>query len=705
MRRLLFLLVTLTGLLTAEHAQAQPAEPSPEQLRTLAELLRNPAIQSWLQAQAEGARAGTERAAATPGGEPSNIQQAIGARLDVMRAFLHELLTAAPTLPNEFRRAWTTLAVELQKRGPLDILVLLAVFAALGFGLEWLFWLITRGFRLRMIARPLGTVDDRLRAIWTRFVYGMGVLLAYAVGSVGAFLVFDWPPLLKQVVVAYLLVFLIVRLTLVLGRIFLAPGAERFRVVPMATATARFWFIWSPILVGYYFFVKVSLDLLATLGVDRAAGYLVGMICGIVLLGLTLFVVWRCPTWDGSERESHEHRLGSWLLSLYLVVVWLLLFTGSVTPFYVGIIMLLLPIAIGVNHRAVNHLLRPTESGESADAVPSLATVSLERGLRAALLIGATVLIAWILDLDLGALTAGDTLATRLLHGALHAIVIVLLADCAWHVLKALIDRKLEDTHKLDQTNSREVARGNRLRTLLPVLRNGIFIVLFAMATMMALSELGVAIGPLIAGAGVVGVAIGFGAQTLVRDVISGVFYFIDDAFRVGEYIQSANYKGTVESFSLRSVKLRHHRGPLYTIPFGVLGAVQNMSRDWVIDKLTLGVTYDTDIDLVKKLVKDVGRELLEDPELQPHIIETLKMQGIDEFGDFAVKIRLKLTTVPGDQQFIIHRRANMLIKSAFDANGIKFAYPTVQLAGGEQAAAAVAQQGLDLVKPRSPTA
>ena len=102
----------------------------------------------------------------------------------------------------------------------------------------------------------------------------------------------------------------------------------------------------------------------------------------------------------------------------------------------------------------------------------------------------------------------------------------------------------------------------------------------------MALSALGVEIGPLIAGAGVVGVAIGFGAQTLVKDIIAGMFYLLDDAFRVGEYIQSGNYKGTVESFSLRSVKLRHHRGPLYTVPFGVLGAVQNMSRDWVIDKI-----------------------------------------------------------------------------------------------------------------------
>ena len=124
-----------------------------------------------------------------------------------------------------------------------------------------------------------------------------------------------------------------------------------------------------------------------------------------------------------------------------------------------------------------------------------------------------------------------------------------------------------------------------------------LFVVLAATAILMALSALGVQIAPLIAGAGVVGVAIGFGSQTLVKDIISGMFYLLDDAFRVGEYIVSGNYRGTVEGFSLRSIKLRHHRGPVFTVPFGMLGAVENLSRDWVIDKITVGVTYDTDLD------------------------------------------------------------------------------------------------------------
>jgi moderate conductance mechanosensitive channel len=136
-------------------------------------------------------------------------------------------------------------------------------------------------------------------------------------------------------------------------------------------------------------------------------------------------------------------------------------------------------------------------------------------------------------------------------------------------------------------------------------------------------------------------------------------------------------------------------------VPFGELGAVRNMSRDWVIDKLLISVTYDADLDKVKKLIKQIGKELAENPEFAPHILEPLKMQGVEQFGDYAVEIRLKMKTKPG-QQFVIRRRAYALIKKAFEANGIEFAFPTVRVAGGGggEEAPAVARQVLELVKP-----
>ena len=157
MRRSLLLLIALAGLLAAGPTLAQPAEPGPEQLRALAELLRDPGIRAWLQTQAEAAPLEDGRAA-TSG--PDSPQEVMANRLDAMRAFLHELVAAVPTLPSELGRAWTVLSSELEAQGLLGVVALLAVFAGLGFGLEWLFWWATTGFRERMIATDLDTARN-----------------------------------------------------------------------------------------------------------------------------------------------------------------------------------------------------------------------------------------------------------------------------------------------------------------------------------------------------------------------------------------------------------------------------------------------------------------------------------------------------------------------------------------------------------------
>jgi hypothetical protein len=403
--RWLLLLIVLIGLVTSGQTLAQRtepgdqeqrtvAEPSREELRALADLLRRPAIQAWLQVQAEDMPTRSKELAEA--GKLPNAQQTISGSLDAMRASLRTLVAAVPTLPAELARARASLMGELREQGVFAIVLPLGFFAALGFGLEWLFWWATSGFRRRLVASSLETVEGRLRTVGLRILYGLGVLLAFAVGSIGAFLAFDWPPLLQRIVLAYLLVFLIVRLVLVAGRIVLAPGAERFRLVPMATITARFWFVWSAVLVGWFFFAQFTFDLLPVLGVGPEAQLLIGVLTfGPVMLCLTLFALWRCPSFDGLDRASRRHRVGAWLLSLYLLGVWLSGFIGVTAPFYIGVVLLILPIAIRGMRLAAHHVLRPPGSEAADEAVRSLTAVALERGLRAALLIGGAYLIAW----------------------------------------------------------------------------------------------------------------------------------------------------------------------------------------------------------------------------------------------------------------------------------------------------------------------
>ncbi|MBZ9657400.1 mechanosensitive ion channel family protein, partial [Phyllobacterium lublinensis] len=163
----------------------------------------------------------------------------------------------------------------------------------------------------------------------------------------------------------------------------------------------------------------------------------------------------------------------------------------------------------------------------------------------------------------------------------------------------------------------------------------------------------------------------------------------------------SGSYKGTVESFGIRSVKLRHHRGPIFTVPFGSLGAVQNMSRDWVIDKFFISVNYDADIAKVKKLVKGVGAELLQDEEFGPQIIETVKMKGVEDFGDYGIKLSFAMMTKPGHQS-TIRRRAYAMIRESFVENDIGFASPTVQVAGEEHSGGAVAAAGETIARKKA---
>ncbi|PDT84475.1 mechanosensitive ion channel family protein, partial [Sinorhizobium sp. BJ1] len=666
----------------------------PEDLRQLLDLLQRPDIQTWLQSQT-GNRPVEEQSSA----EAANAREIIVGRLNAVRSFVHDMATAIPTLPAELHRARVALMTEMRGQGSFAAILPLVFFATLGFGLEWLYWHATSGFRDRMIVTHLDTVDDRLRAAGLRILYGLGVLLAFAVGSVGAFLLFDWPPLLQHSVLAYLLVFLAVRLTLVVGRIVLAPGAERFRLMPVATVTARFWFFWSAVLVGLFAFGHFTYQLLPMLGVGHEATYIVALASGLILFGLALVALWRCPTFDGVDMVSRRHRVSTVLGTLYIIANWLVALSGVAATFYIGVVLLVLPIAISCVRLSIDHIMRPPGTIAANEGVPSLAGAALERGLRSLLLIGGAYLIASLLGLDFGTLAARDTMATHLIRGLLNAFVVILLADFTWRMTSTWIDRKLMQTAVGDAVDPDELRRSARLRTLLPVLRNVLFVVLLAMAILMALSSLGVEIGPLIAGAGVVGLAVGFGAQTLVKDIISGMFFLLDDAFRVGEYIESGSIKGTVESFSLRSIKIRHHRGALHTIPFGSLDKITNYSRDWAIDKIMVSVTYNTDLDVVKNTVKQVGKQLLTDEEIAPSIMETLKMQGVEQFGDFAIQIRMKIMTKPGEQA-VIRRRAYALIKKAFDAQGIKFAVPTVSVAGGGDASSAVAQKGLDLIKP-----
>lgn len=685
-----------------EAASPAAAASAAAKLNTLLDLLADPDVKAAL----AGSRR-TETATPAPA-SAGTMATTLGDRLQGLRAHLLAVSANLPGLSREADGARVMVADAVNGRG-WSVAGFFAVFVALGFGTEWLFRRAMRPSQGWLFGLTLETVNERVRAAFVRLLYGSGLVLCFALGSVGAFLLFDWPGVIKDILLGYLIALVAVRLTAVVGRILLAPGAQRFRVVPISTAGATFLFrrwIAAAILIGFGW---QTLGIFGRFGLSPLSSELCADVVALAVLGIGLDIVWRAPPVALADAVAHrsthhaaQHRraLAS-LASLLLAGLWLLWVMQARRSFWLAAFAAALPGVLMVARRSINHVLRPAGSSVSAGDANTLDVIVFERGIRGVLIVGAAFLLGRILDVDFTSLTMQDTVATRLVRPGISIVVIVLAADFLWHVSKALIDRKLASNLQRIDT-AEDAAHAARLQTLLPIFRNILFVAIAVLAGMMALASAGVEIGPLIASAGVVGVAIGFGAQTLVKDIISGIFYLVDDAFRIGEYIQSGTYKGTVESFSLRSIKLRHQRGALYTVPFGILGAVQNQSRDWVVDKIVMNVRYGTDLEKVRKIIKRIGETLAADEDLGPEIINPLKMQGVVQFGDFAIQIQTKMMTKPGDAQFLARRRALLMINQAFTENGIGFAVPTVQVSGegAGAVAAGAAQKGFELLRP-----
>lgn len=245
-----------------------------------------------------------------------------------------------------------------------------------------------------------------------------------------------------------------------------------------------------------------------------------------------------------------------------------------------------------------------------------------------------------------------------------------------WEMLKSNIKSQVpeEDLDEEDEWGAKSLSRGD---TILVVLRKFLLVIILTIVVFLLLSAMGVNIGPLLAGAGVIGIAIGFGSQKLISDILSGIFFLMDDAFRVGEYIKSGSVSGTVEAMTLRNVMLRHHRGMLQIVPYSELVSITNFMRGGIVVKFNIELPYDTDIDKVRKIIKKVGNKMLEDPELGPDFIRPVKSQGVRSVGDSVMVIRVKFTAQPG-KHFLIRREAFRRISEALAAQGIYYAHRKV---------------------------
>ena len=283
----------------------------------------------------------------------------------------------------------------------------------------------------------------------------------------------------------------------------------------------------------------------------------------------------------------------------------------------------------------------------------------------------------------LGAMTPEEWLPHD--RGAKLAAVSLVAIYAFWRFLKFRMDSYIASNPlpsadaAADAEDEVKVA-ASRLRTLMPLLRAMAGSVILVVGGLLVLSELGVNITPLIAGASVFGLAVSFGSQSLVRDVVSGIFFLAEDAFRIGEYVDCSKVKGTVEGFSVRCLKLRHQNGQLHIVPFGQVMHITNFSRDWTVVKFNLAFAPGTDVELLRKTVKKIGTDMMEEPAFKPILMQPLKMQGVVDIKDNSLIVRFKFMARPKNPS-AIQRMAVRRMYEAFPALGIQFATPTYPFA------------------------
>ena len=648
LRRLLLIMFFALGVLPA---CAQSAAPPPEKLQALMNLMGDPDIREWVESQ------GKTNGTVTP----------VVARPDSMevwegraRAKFRSAAAGFPVLAPEYAAASSRVVAEARTRGMMPGIVYLSLILVAAVAGEWA--LRRYALRAREDATLVTTINRELVAA-----------AAFAAITVGLFFVADWPPLLRAVLRSYLIAALLFRLVLAMSRILVAAGS----LSPAMQRRALVFF--GVLLLGL-----ATAMLRVPLGINPDAVQALAFVVSIAMVAILIEAIWKQPAGHPSVRRKV-------LQIVVLVALWIAWAMGFHLFCWIGVFALFLPKVLKSMERLARAFTVARWPDHPAD---SLKAVLIAHGVRTLVIALAITWLAYIWNSNPLNDTGPGSLTNVLVAGLLKSVVVLLVADFGWRVCKALIEKKLASVKDDVPLAPEETARRARIRTLLPIFRNALAAVVLLVTILMVLSELGVEIGPLIAGAGIFGVAIGFGSQTLVKDIISGVFYLMDDAFRVGEYIQSGSYMGTVESFSLRSVRLRHHRGPVFTVPFGELGAVQNMSRDWVIDKFRLRVTFDADIAKAKKLTKTVGAELLADEELGPLIIETVKMKGVEQINEYGVELGFAFRAKPGNQA-MVRRRAYAMIRKIFSENGISFAQPTVQVGGDDKSEVAAAAHKL----------
>ena len=648
----------------------------------------------------------------------ARVAQIAERNINAFHKRLKDIRDGAVAVPEFLPQAYA----DVRGRGGISSILLMFagvfVLLATGLGAEWLFGRYAAAMRKGLAASPPSHWTVKLKRVLFCALIEFISLCVFSLATIVVFfLFFNLGASARLVFGLFLAVVLAVRGVGLLSRLLLAPRSPALRLLPLADSTAIHLYRWIMAFVlflGASFLIRGLLELQGvseeTVIFLRAANAVV-VFCMLVYLVLNnREPVARIICHGTGDRSAGVNLFRSqlatfWhLLALpYLVLLWCL----WVFWLLVGRSDLVLPVLALLSSLPLFILLdwlgqkllsamfgfvdkqepaqQPCEVEETTENEQVAAAPDQEvspdlagpkryvRVLRSCLSLSiAGIIFFWVLQLWGFDAELGEEVTAA----ALKILLIVSLAWVSWRLIEAAINRKIKAVHThigVDEDADEGGTGGSRIGTLLQLLRKFLLVVLLAIVGLIILSAIGIDTKPLLAGAGILGLAIGLGTQNLIKDIVSGIFFLLDDAFRIGDYIESGKAKGTVVAITIRSLNLRHTRGMLHNVPFSQLGTVTNFSRDYNIVKLDFRVPFDTDVDKVRKVVKKIDKEIQQDEELGPNLLSPIKCAGVLALDDSALIMRVKFKSKPG-LQFMIQRQVYRRLKELFDEKGLEFA-------------------------------
>ena len=691
----------------AQTAEAPPAGLSRQQFDSLVDAISN-SVSEKLKAEgavvpsassappAPAASDSKSKSKAPPPPKIVHVEPKAGP--DPFVAFIHgaeKVFFALPVAGAQIALIPTLLDQRAQGgRGSSTFLLLLCAVAVVAVAAEGILRLLLRGLRTRLAANagPEGGVRSIGFLAGLAVLDGLGVLAVWLICNAATGAWFTGTTGQDKLAAAVLAGIFAWRLYVLLFRVVLQPELPAARLCAAGNHEARTLYLRISAVMLVIVLMRILAQVLAAIGTPLDAMASFQVVGAMIYLAAFLWLAYRsrlaAQQWFGGLGELAPvigvvGRKWIPIAPLFFVALGGTLIYGAVSGYrYVGSAMVLtLNLVIGVlifetlMQAFVRRLDSQLEGKTPAGGTPKLPDV-VARCIRVAVLIGVAVVIAesWVVQV-LG--LVNDSEWAQLTSSSRTAGVTLFVAFVAWELFKYMTEpymgTKSKDAAQAIADGDANAAPASRLSTMMPLMRRTAAVLIILVAVMVALQDFGINITPLIAGASVFGIAISFGSQTLVKDIVSGLFYLSDDAFRVGEYIDCGKAKGTVEGFTLRSIKLRHQNGQVHTIPFGQLGQITNFSRDWITVKFNLRFARDTDIEKLRKASKKIGADMMEMPAIADQILAPFKMQGVADIAGNALVVRFKFTARPGNPA-AIQREALKRMFSTFPAMGFEFA-------------------------------